>query len=104
MFRFRSLVPEGTKVLVKRIVGGLAAFLMSHGAVEPFARAQSLPTGGSVASGAATIATTGKTMTINQSTQSAIVNWNSFSIGQSYTVNIVQPNSASTMIARNALL
>src|SRR5471032_915660 len=85
---------------VGRFVGGLAAFLMAHAAVAPSVMAQTLPTGGSVASGTVTIGTAGNTMTINQGSQSAIVNWNSFSIGQGNTVNINQPNSLAAMLAR----
>lgn len=60
----------------------------------------SLPTGGSVAAGNVSIGTAGNTMTITQSTQNAIVNWNSFSIGPSNIVNFVQPNSSSAILNR----
>ncbi|WP_163591229.1 hypothetical protein, partial [Klebsiella pneumoniae] len=53
---------------------------------------QALPTGGTVASGGVTIATPSAThMNINQLTGSAVVNWQSFSVGAGATVNIVQP-------------
>src|SRR5471030_1011142 len=83
---------------LRRIVGGLAAVLMAHASVTP-AMAQ-LPTGGSVAAGSVTIGTSGNTMTVNQGSQNAIVNWNSLSIGQGNTVNINQPNSLAAMLAR----
>ncbi len=44
--------------------------------------AYALPEGGNVVAGQANIAQQGNTMTVNQSTQNAIINWNSFSIAQ----------------------
>jgi len=64
-------------------------------------RAQELPTGGSVASGGVTIAKPSPSqLNIKQSTNSAIVNWQSFSIGAGAQVNIDQPTSSSTMLNR----
>lgn len=59
-----------------------------------------LPTGGQVTSGAATINTSGNTMTVNQSTGKAAINWNKFSIGSDATVNFVQPSSSSVTLNR----
>ena len=64
------------------------------------ALAQSLPTGASVAYGGVTFGKSSGTLTINQSSQNAIVNYNSFSIGQRNTVTINQPNSASVILNR----
>jgi len=64
------------------------------------AQAQTLPTGGSVAVGGATITTGPGAMTINQSTQNAAINWQSFSIGQGGSVVFVQPNSQSAALNR----
>ncbi|MFQ4228471.1 hypothetical protein C3O85_19310, partial [Clostridioides difficile] len=41
-----------------------------------------LPTGGSFAAGGGSISSSGSSMTINQNTSKAIINWNSFSIGK----------------------
>lgn len=57
-----------------------------------------LPTGGKVVAGAATIATTGNTMNINQSSQRAVVNWSSFDVGSQATVNFNQPNSSAATL------
>ena len=55
--------------------------------------AQSLPTGGTVASGNVSISSTSPTsLTISQSSRTGIVNWSSFSIGQG---NQVQFNNGS---------
>jgi filamentous hemagglutinin family protein len=64
------------------------------------AQAQSLPNGGRVVSGGATISENGQGLTINQSSQNAAINWNSFSIGKDNQVVFVQPNSNSVALNR----
>ncbi|UVK50888.1 filamentous hemagglutinin N-terminal domain-containing protein [Mesorhizobium sp. AR02] len=81
----------------------LMALLLASTALVGFtsARAQELPTGGSVASGGVTISNPSSSqLSIKQSTNSAIVNWQSFSIGAGATVNIDQPSSSATMLNR----
>lgn len=69
-------------------------------AAAPLA-AQELPTGGTVAAGNATIATPGPgRMTINQSSNSAVINWNTFSVGQGGRVDIAQPSAQSATLNR----
>ena len=63
--------------------------------------AQSLPTGGSVAAGSATIGTPSNgTLTINQTSANAVVNWQNFNIGQGNGVTFVQPNASSAILNR----
>ena len=59
-----------------------------------------LPTGGQLAAGAASIARNGATLNIKQSSNSAIINWQSFSIGSAATVNFNQPSAASVTLNR----
>ncbi|WP_409998653.1 filamentous hemagglutinin N-terminal domain-containing protein [Bradyrhizobium sp. SZCCHNR1018] len=60
-----------------------------------------LPQGGSVVSGQATIgAPAGNTLTINQTSSRAIVDWNSFSVSAGNSVNFVQPNSSAAILNR----
>ena len=60
-----------------------------------------LPAGPSVAHGTVGIAVPGaNAMTIQQSSPTAIVNWQSFSIGAGAAVNIQQPSSASALLNR----
>jgi filamentous hemagglutinin family protein len=59
-----------------------------------------LPGGGSVASGLATIATSASGVTVNQSTNAAIINWQGFSVGQSNAVTFNQPNAQSATLNR----
>ncbi|WP_423193397.1 filamentous hemagglutinin N-terminal domain-containing protein [Cupriavidus sp. H18C2] len=65
------------------------------------ARAQGLPTQGNVVAGQATISQpNGSTMTINQGSQRAVIDWNSFSIGQGNTVQFNQPNAQAQALNR----
>ena len=77
-------------------------FLAATTALTPFAAfAQTLPTGGSVAHGGVAIQTpSASQMTITQSTDTAIVNWNSFSIGQGAHVDIHQPDANAAILNR----
>ena len=56
------------------------------------AEAGTLPTGASVAAGSVSIAKTPTSLTVTQGSQSAIVNYQSFSIGKGDSVTFVQPN------------
>ena len=58
-----------------------------------------LPTGASIAAGEARIATSGRTMTVTNSA-SAILNWQSFSIGTDHAVRFEQPDAASRVLNR----
>ncbi|MBT8546272.1 filamentous hemagglutinin N-terminal domain-containing protein [Polynucleobacter paneuropaeus] len=63
-----------------------------------------LPTGGNVVAGAATISSTSTaksaTMNINQTSQRAVINWQTFNVGKNATVNFNQPNSGSVTLNR----
>jgi filamentous hemagglutinin family protein len=58
------------------------------------------PTGGTVVTGSATISQSGPTTNINQSSNSAIINWQSFSIGAKETVNFNQPGINAVTLNR----
>ena len=63
--------------------------------------AQVLPSGASVVSGQVHItAPTSKALTITQSTNRAVIDWNSFSIGAGNSVNFVQPGSNAAVLNR----
>lgn len=63
-----------------------------------------LPNGGNVARGTATISQTATAqaaaMTVNQTSQRAVVNWNTFNIGSAASVNFVQPNAQAVTLNR----
>ena len=62
--------------------------------------ATELPTGGNVTSGSANINSSGATLNVNQSTQQATINWNTFNVGSQATVNFNQPNASSQTLNR----
>ena len=59
-----------------------------------------LPTGGVVTSGAASISQAGSAMTVNQSTNAATLNWQNFSIGAANSVQFVQPSASAIALNR----
>src|SRR5258706_5010344 len=59
-----------------------------------------LPTGGSVTAGSATISSSANKLQIDQSTQKAILQWDTFSIGSSAWVNFSQPSSSAIALNR----
>jgi filamentous hemagglutinin family protein len=59
-----------------------------------------LPTGGQVAAGTGAISTSGNTMTINQTSQRLVTDWQSFSVGTGHTVQFVQPSSSAAALNR----
>lgn len=59
------------------------------------------PTGGTVTGGSATIGGQGtSSVVINQTSQNAIINWQSFNIGNGESVQILMPNSNSAELER----
>ncbi|WP_338761751.1 YDG domain-containing protein [Massilia sp. METH4] len=59
-----------------------------------------LPTGAQVVAGQASVGYSGQTMTVQQSSAKAAIDWSNFSIGQNHTVNFVQPSSSSVALNR----
>ncbi|MGA8614400.1 MAG: filamentous hemagglutinin N-terminal domain-containing protein, partial [Xanthobacteraceae bacterium] len=84
------------------LYGGLATAIVVLALIpQGPASAQHLPTGGTVTTGTATIVQpNGTTLNINQSTNQAIINWNTFSVGRGDTVNFNQPSAASSTLNR----
>ena len=61
---------------------------------------QTLPQGPQVAQGAVSFSQAANQLAITQSTAKAVVNWQSFDIGQNAKVNITQPGSQSVLLNR----
>ncbi|MCB1520299.1 MAG: filamentous hemagglutinin N-terminal domain-containing protein [Hyphomicrobiaceae bacterium] len=62
---------------------------------------QALPNGANVAAGSVSIGSSGSNgLVINQASQRAIVDWNSFSIGAGNSVSFVQPGSSAAILNR----
>ncbi len=74
----------------------LALALPSYAQPAPNAR----PSGGNVVAGAATIAQSATTTTIDQTTQRAAINWQSFNIGSRQSVQFDQPSSSAVVLDR----
>ena len=73
-------------------------------AAPPVVAPTTLPTGGQVVAGNATISSTttanNAVMNINQTSQRAVVNWDSFNVGKNATVNFNQPNANAVTLNR----
>ena len=79
----------------------LLAVALMLGHSSPLLAQSILPQGGTVVGGSATVGTpANNALTITQNSQNAVVNWNSFSIGQPNTVIFNQPNSSSAILNR----
>lgn len=94
--------PAGNTLLVKMFLAGVLSSgvwsFLAHSAPAP--AANQLPTGGVVTAGAASINSAGKTMTINQTSNRAVLNWNNFDIGSAASVNFVQPSTSAVALNR----
>src|ERR1700733_6376978 len=59
------------------------------------------PTGGTVATGSATITkSSSRSTTVDQTSEGVVIDWSSFNIGASQTTNFVQPNSSAIAVNR----
>jgi len=94
-FVAKKIISTSTRNLLASTAIGCALALPS------LAYAQNLPTGGSVAAGSVAISQPNAThLNITQSSQSAVVNWQGFSVGQGSAVNFAQPNASSAILNR----
>lgn len=62
--------------------------------------ASGLPSGGTVVGGQGSINTSGKTLTVKQTSQNMAINWQDFSIAEGHTVNFNQPNAQAAALNR----
>ncbi|EHP37785.1 hypothetical protein OR16_40994 [Cupriavidus basilensis OR16] len=90
-------VATHARLAIKPLVAALAGIGLAHAA--PPAPNQ-LPTGGQVAAGQASISTSGNTTNVTQTSQSAVVNWQSFNVGSAATVNFQQPSAGAAILNR----
>jgi len=86
--------PASLNVVVPVAVSAWAG--LSH--AQPALNAQ--PSGGAVVAGSATIAQSATKTTIQQATQRAAINWQSFNIGSQQTVQFQQPATSSVALNR----
>jgi filamentous hemagglutinin family protein len=100
-FKATTMTRQTTRTLLSpktRLVALLASTALVHSTAV---LAQSLPTGGQVAAGSATIGSpSAGSLTINQTSGSAVVNWQSFDVGRGNRVTFVQPDANSAILNR----
>jgi large exoprotein involved in heme utilization and adhesion len=90
---------RGPPGFVVRLYGSALAFsLLAFLSFVPVAEAN--PTGGTVTNGSANIVTSGNTLDINQSSQRAVINWQSFNVAPNETTKFNQPSSSSVTLNR----
>ncbi|HWX66580.1 MAG TPA: YDG domain-containing protein [Rhodanobacter sp.] len=92
------VVAENAKGRSKSASCKLATIALSLAAA--MAHAQTAPTGGRVVSGAGSITHAGATTTITQTSQNLSINWASFNIAPTQTVNFLQPSATAIAVNR----
>ena len=98
MTQNRSMVRVG-----KRSALMLSAAMLALIAAPAWAEApppNTLPTGGTVSTGAATVGTNGAELTVNQSSNRVVIDWRSFNIGSAAGVTFNQPTNTSIAVNR----
>jgi filamentous hemagglutinin family protein len=88
-----SLVRKARRYLT--VAGLLSAMIL-----VPNMRADAAPQGGTVVAGTANIVSAPSTVTVKQSSQDSIINWQSFSVGKTESVIFQQPNVSSVTLNR----
>ncbi|OYU27449.1 MAG: hypothetical protein CFE41_10425, partial [Burkholderiales bacterium PBB2] len=81
-------------------VGAVLASLALTSAAWAQLGSQALPTGAQLAQGAATVQSAAGQMQIRQSSDKAVLNWQSFNVGASSLVKIDQPTAQSVLLNR----
>lgn len=94
-----STIRNTFKILKNGRVSMVLATMFASSMIIPTA-VFAAPQGGNVVAGSATINQSGVTTTINQASNKAAINWNSFSVGKNEVVNFNQPNKNSVMLNR----
>ncbi|SFG45327.1 filamentous hemagglutinin family N-terminal domain-containing protein [Duganella sp. CF458] len=98
-------VAEGTRSHGKggarrRAAAVLAGSLAMAGAASASAPVNALPAGMQLVAGQAGVNVQGSSMTVNQATQQAIMNWQGFNIGADAQVRFNQPNASAVALNR----
>src|SRR6185503_748868 len=97
--RTRRVLRTQPRALAFAVGAALLPWTLLHSAFAQTS-ANTLPTGGTVTSGSATISSSTNKLQIDQYTQKAILNWDTFSIGSGAWVNFTQPSSSAVALNR----
>ena len=92
--RSSGFEPAQRRLALKPAAAAVAIAMVGFG-LSPARTALAGPSGGVVSAGTATIQQSGTSTVINQATNRAALDWQSFSIGRSESVIFNQPSSAS---------
>ena len=84
----------------RALLGGVGIVAAGAALVGTSSPASALPQGGEVAAGAADIAKSQAEMAIHQTTENAVIDWQSFNIAANERVNIYQPNAQAALLNR----
>ena len=87
-------------VQIVKILGMLSSGALLASSAWATPAPDALPTGGQVAQGSASISQSGAQMDINQASQRAVINWQSFDVGANARVHVIQPNQAAVLLNR----
>ncbi|WP_411883063.1 beta strand repeat-containing protein [Polaromonas sp. YR568] len=86
--------------VLKTLPAAIALLFAPPGWTVDITGAAGLPQNGMFAGGTVSGSVSGNQMTINQSTDRAVLNWGSFNIAAGKSVQIAQPNAASAILNR----
>ncbi|MCP4494106.1 MAG: filamentous hemagglutinin N-terminal domain-containing protein, partial [Gammaproteobacteria bacterium] len=87
---FRRLFLKLSAVIIYIAFSSLSFMPLTHAA----------PNGGNIVGGSGSINSAGLTTTINQTTSSMVINWDSYDLSSSETVNYLQPSSTAISLNR----
>lgn len=90
----------GSHSLRNSIAKTLGLTLLGFSAVQAAPGVNELPTGGQITLGSGTISQNGNTLTVQQTSDKLVGQWNSFNIGSQATVNFQQPGANSIALNR----
>lgn len=96
----RTASTPGTRVKMRNKMPALRNRLYAAVLLALSGVAQAMPEGGEVVAGEASITVSGGTMNVQQSTQRAVINFQSFDVASQETVNFHQPNSDAVVLNR----
>ncbi|MEY4481958.1 MAG: hypothetical protein RIQ84_1120, partial [Pseudomonadota bacterium] len=94
-----GLKPNGTSKTMSSLSRNLLLCSALLAASSVFAQTMpgALPTGGRLSAGSATITQNGNNLNVTQSSQRAVINWDSFNVAANAKVEFVQPNAQAVI-------
>ena len=94
-----ALALAGGAVVIPPAQAGPSAVSISP-SITALSPSNTLPTGYQVTAGSVVVGQSGNTLNVQENSQRAAINWQTFSIGSGATVNFVQPNNSAVILNR----